>query len=97
MKALLEQYAQVTNDIFEAFGIQNGYGEIDDRTDYKWSGDSETVRWTGSDGEIYANDVLRGPVFAENFALFYVDNSCGEQFYQIFDTNLKDDEIESDY
>ena len=93
MKELLKAHRELTEAIFLSFGIENGYGDIDDKTDVKWDGDEETVNWI-EDDELYSNEVVRGPAQFENFVLYYVDNSCGDQFYQIFDMNLKDDELE---
>jgi hypothetical protein len=93
MKELLKAYREITEAIFLAFGIENGYGDIDDKTDVKWDATDDSVHWLEED-EIYSNDVLRGPAQFENFVLYYIDNSAGDEFYQIFDRNLRDSELE---
>lgn len=93
MKELLKSHRELTEAIFLSFGIENGYGDIDDKTDVKWDSTEESVHWVEGD-DIYSNDILRGPAVFENFVLYYVDNSCGDQFYQIFDTSLRDEDFE---
>ena len=93
MKELLKAHREITEAIFLAFGIENGYGDIDDKTDVKWDATDDSVHWLEGD-EIYSNDVLRGPAKFDNFVLYFVDNGCGDEFYQIFDTNLRDSELE---
>ena len=93
MKDLLKAHKEITEAIFRSFGIENGYGDIDDKTDVKWDATDDSVHWL-EESEIYANDVLRGPAKFDNFVLYFVDNGCGDEFYQIFDTNLRDSELE---
>jgi hypothetical protein len=96
MKELLETYKKTIDEIFTKFGIENGYGEIDDQTNSKWEMDSDSVRWIDGDC-LYSNEIQGHARFFENFTLVYVRNVCGDSFYQIFDNNLKDPELESDY
>ena len=88
MKHLLETYQSTLSSIFEYFGLLQGYGELDIRTDVKWSLTSDSVHWyedcDGEEEEEYANDILGVPVVAEDYTLVYVDNGCGERYYQIF-------------
>ncbi len=93
MKDLLKAHRELTEAIFLSFGIENGYGDIDDKTDVKWDATEDSVHWLEED-DIYSNDVLRGPAHFENFVLFYVDNGAGDEFYQIFDTTLRDSNLE---
>jgi hypothetical protein len=95
MRELLKTYQETIDAIFSKFGIENGYGEIDIKTDVKWTlnGDEE-IRWIEND-DLYCNEIRRGePMYYENWMMVYVDNGCGDQFYQIFDTDLRDDSIE---
>ena len=39
MKDLLKAHRELTEAIFLSFGIENGYGDIDDKTDMKWDAD----------------------------------------------------------
>lgn len=85
MKELLETYQKTLSSIFESFGLKHGYGEIDILTDVKWFLTNQCVHWyEGEDNEEYVNDILGVPVIAEDYTLVYVDNGCGERFYQIF-------------
>jgi hypothetical protein len=93
MKELLKSHKELTNAIFKSFGIENGYGDIDDKTDFKWDFTSDSIHWLEED-DLYSNDILRGPAKFENYVLFYVDNGCGDEYYQIFDINLRDEELE---
>lgn len=93
MKELLESYTETVDKIFSSFGIENGYGEIDIRTDVKWTMDKENVRWESNE-DMYSNDIRRGPYEFENYVLLYVDNGCGENYYQIFNSELRDDSLE---
>jgi hypothetical protein len=93
MKDLLKAHRELTEAIFLSFGIENGYGDIDDKTDVKWNASEDTVHWVEGD-DIYSNDVLRGPANFENFVLFFVDNGAGDEYYQIFDTTLIDENLE---
>lgn len=93
MKDLLKAHREITEAIFLSFGIENGYGDIDDKTDSKWDSTTYSVHWL-EDNELYANDILRGPAKFENFVLYFVDNGGGDEFYQIFDTTLQDPNLE---
>jgi hypothetical protein len=93
MKDLLKAHKEITEAIFLSFGIENGYGDIDDKTDVKWDAREDVVHWL-EDDEIYSNDILRGPAKFDNFVLYFVDNGCGDEFYQIFDTTLQDSNLE---
>ena len=97
MKELLETYQETIDAIFKKFGHENVYGEIDVKTDVRWTlNGKEEVRWMENDC-LYANEIVRGePDYYENWMMVYVDNGCGDQFYQIFDTNLRDDGIEEE-
>jgi len=92
MKELLKTYQETIKAIFEKFGYENGYGEIDIKTDVTWTSiEDEAVRWIEND-ELYCNEVMHtSPLRYENYVMFYVDNGCGERFYQIFDGSLRND------
>lgn len=94
-KDILEAYKQGSDLIFNSFGLKNGYGEIDIMDDVKWTCDESEVRWLNKDC-LYSNEIMRGPWEHQNYMLFYVDNGCGEKYYQIFDKNLMDENIEDD-
>ncbi len=93
MKDLLNTYVETIDKIFNNFGIKDGYGEIDIRTEFKWNMDNESVKWI-QDDDLYSNEIRRNALYFENYVLLYVDNSCGDMYYQIFDINLKDETIE---
>jgi hypothetical protein len=85
MKELLETYQKTLSSIFESFGLKQSFGDIDIHTDVKWFLTSDSVYWyEGEDEEEYANDILGVPMVAKDHTLVYVDNGCGERFYQIF-------------
>lgn len=92
MKDLLKTYQETVQSIFEKFGDENGYGEIDVQIDVVWTSlNDEEVRWKVND-EVYCNETMHStPYRYENYVMFYVDNGCGERFYQIFDENLRND------
>jgi hypothetical protein len=95
MKDLLKTYQETVNDIFLRFGYENGYGEIDVKINVVWiSIEDEEVRWLENE-QIYCNETMHmTPLRFENYVMFYVDNGCGERFYQIFDENLRNDSEE---
>lgn len=86
---LLKQYTETVDAIFISFGMENGYGEIDDRTADFFCLNHDCVKWSmeefdpEDDGE-YCNDVHSKHENGTHYML-YVDNGCGDQFYQIFD------------
>lgn len=85
MKELLETYQKTLSSIFEYFNLHTYGGELDIRTDVKWFLTSDCVHWyEGEDEEEYSNEILGVPVIAEDYILVYVDNGCGERYYQIF-------------
>lgn len=88
MKELLETYQSTLDAIFKYFGISNAYGELDIRTDVKWSLTNDSVHWYEDCGtpalNEYGNDIIGKPIIGEEYTLLYVDNGCGEQYYQIF-------------
>jgi hypothetical protein len=85
MKELLETYQKTLSLIFESFGLNQSYGEINNLTDVKWFLTSGSVHWyEGEDEEECANEIIEVPIVAEDHTLIYVDNECGERFYQIF-------------
>ncbi len=93
MKDLLKAHKELTDAIFRSFGIENGYGDIDDKTDVKWDFTTDSVHWA-EDDDLYSNDIIRGPAIFENFVMFFVDNGGGDEYYQIFDTTLRDENLE---
>ena len=97
LKEVIENYKRSMQKIFDAFGNSNGYGEIDFRDTCKWNlrGNSDVI-WLEKD-TIYGNEILSEPDYCDGFMMVYVDNGCGDKYYQIFDMNLKDETIESDY
>lgn len=94
MKDLLETYTNTLDSIFEKFGLKNGYGEINICINYKWRNNYDSVLWMENEC-LYLNDICdRTEYNYENFVMFYVDNGCGDNYYQIFDNNLKDETLE---
>ena len=98
MKELLEIYGITLTAIFAAFGLEDGYGELDIKDKCIWSNDNETVSWIEDydpDEEVYANEIIGQPHICEyGYTMFYVDNGCGDKFYQIFANRLYDDTLE---
>jgi hypothetical protein len=95
MKELLQTYQETVRALFERFGQKGGYGEIVVQTDAVWTTvQDEEVRWI-KDGEVYCNETMHStPYRHENWVMYWVDNGCGDRFYQIFDENLRDDSLE---
>lgn len=88
---LLKQYTETIDAIFKSFGIEGGYGEINDHTtDYfRFSNGGDDVNWSdktfdSEDGGQYGNEVLN-KYENETHYLLYVDNGSGEKYYQVFD------------
>ena len=84
---LLKQYADTMDSIFKSFGIYGGYGETNDRTSDFFRIDNDTVEWSEEkfedEGE-YSNEIVK-KIENDTHYLLYVDDQCGERFYQIFD------------
>ena len=76
---LLKQYADTIDAIFKSFDIYGGYGEINDRTSDFFRIDNDTVEWSE-----YSNEIVK-KIENDTHYLLYVDDQCGERFYQIFD------------
>jgi len=94
MKELLRIYTDSITKIFENFGLKNGYGEISIHTNVKWClNTDEEVRWIEG-GCLYANEIIGKPHYYQNYMMAYVNDGCGNSYYQIFDINLMDNEIE---
>jgi hypothetical protein len=93
MKDLLGIYQSTIEKIFAGFGLDGAYGELDIRDTIEWTATDESVHWIQEDGE-YANDILREPRTDGDYTIFYVDNSCGDQFYQIFKNSLYKEDLE---
>lgn len=96
IKELLEIYRKAATEIFLAFGFDEAYGEIESKIDVEWTLDGEeSVTWI-ENGDVYSNEIRRGgPMYHENWMMVYVDNGCGENYYQIFDSNRRNDDIEN--
>ena len=96
LKKELKIYQTSIDKIFSIFGIKNAYGEIDVRTTVKWNlNGNDSVRWLEK-GELYSNDVLRDPLYADGHMMVYVDNGCGDRYYQVFDMKLKDKNLKEE-
>lgn len=93
IKTLLRIYVETSAVLFGKFGINDVDGDIVDKTNEKWDYSDESVCWLDSKGDLYVEDIRRGPVEFENFRLFYIDDSCGNRFYQIYDIQNRDEEI----
>lgn len=94
MRVLLNMYKNVVPEIFKLFGNMNGYGEIDVKTDVKWNMNGYEVHWIENE-VLYSNEIrnMNETHKYENYVLLFVDNGCGEQYYQIFDSNLIDKDL----
>lgn len=90
MDKLLRTYEETVAEIFENFGLSGYYGEIDIRDNVKWNHNGGEVRWLGKNEEEYANEIMMGPETdkTNEYTIFYVDNCCGEKYYQIFKNSL---------
>jgi hypothetical protein len=86
MKELLKKYLETQRAIFEFFDLPSGtYGEIDIRTEVKWKHSDDEVSWLeGEDDEEYSNDIIGDTLSVGDYTLIYVDNGCGDHYYQIF-------------
>jgi hypothetical protein len=97
MKELLEIYGITLTAIFAAFGIKDGCGELDIKDKCIWSYTGDTVYWIEHDDpaeEVYTNEIIGEPIICEHgYTMFYVDNGCGDKFYQIFANRLYDETI----
>lgn len=98
MKDLLKTYEETLTTIFGHFGLDQSYGEIESKIDVEWTlNGGDSVTWL-KDGDLYSCDIVHGePRYYQNWMLVYVDNGCGERFYQIFNLDLRNDNIEEDY
>ena len=99
MKELLEIHGITLTAIFSAFGIEDAYGELDIKDKCIWSYTGDTVYWIEHDDpreELYSNElVIMTPYICEyGYTMFYVDNGCGDKFYQIFANRLYDESIQ---
>lgn len=84
---LLKQYTKIVNSIFKSFGIDGGYGEINDSTSNFFCINNNTVEWSEEkfyEEGTYSNKIVK-KFENDTHYLFYVDNECGERYYQIFD------------
>ena len=98
MKELLEIYGITLTAILSMFGIEDAYGELDIKDKCIWCHNGDTVYWIEHDDpdeELYANElVIMTPYICEyGYTMFYVDNGCGDKFYQIFANRLYDETI----
>ncbi len=92
MKELLRQYKETIPLIFEKFGVEQGYGEIDDSTDVIFNYDTHQVTWIEHEC-LYSNEIRSIIGEYETYIMFYVDNGCGDQYYQIFDKTFFDADL----
>jgi hypothetical protein len=84
---LLKQYDDTIDAIFKSFGINSGYGEINNSTSDFFRIDNDMVEWSEEkfeDEGVYSNKIVK-KIENDTHYLLYVDNGCGERFYQIFD------------
>lgn len=106
---LLDTYQTINNTIFDKFGVDNAYGDIDILTHVQWNMTKSYVCWidTVGDGDNdddamaavyveYGTEILTPPVYYLNFVLLYVDDCCGSQYYMILDINMRDETMEAD-
>ena len=90
IEELFETYENIVPNIFEIFGSDLTYGEFDIQTKVKWEMYAETVTWyEGEDEKEYSNEIVGSIIEAEGYTLMYVDNGCGDNFWQIFNNSLK--------
>ena len=84
---LLKQHVNTIDAIFKSFSIDNCYGEIDDRTSDFFRIDDNTVEYSDKkfeDEGVYLNSIIK-KYENDTHYLLYINNGCGERFYQIFD------------
>jgi hypothetical protein len=94
MEKLLKTYEDTVAEIFKSFGLDGSYGEIDIRDNVKWYHTDSDVIWLGNDDkEEYGNEIMNGPSVDKNneYTIFYIDNGCGERYYQIFKNSLNEE------
>lgn len=88
LQDLLITYKETIDQIFKSFGLDEGYGEFDDKTDQFFCITEDSVCWqdeefSEDEDTEYSNDI-RWKHENETHYLLYVDNGCGDNFYQIF-------------
>lgn len=84
---LLKQYTNIVDAIFKSFGMNGGYGEINDSTSDFFCINNNTVEWSEEkfyEEGTYSNEIVK-KFENDTHYLFYVENGCGERYYQIFD------------
>jgi hypothetical protein len=93
MKELLATYKNTIEEIFKRFGLEDAYGEIDIKDEVEWVSTDESVHWIEDECE-YSNDVLYDSRTDGEYTILYVDNGCGDRFYQIFKNSLYKEDLE---
>lgn len=95
MKELLKTYKETLSEIFTRFDMKIGYGELDIKTDVEWLQIERDLYWVeGEDKELYSNEIYGAKKVAEGLTIFYVDNGCGDRFYQIFNNELMNENLD---
>lgn len=87
VEELLKEYADAMDALFKSFGIDGGYEEIDSCTSNFFCINNNTVEWSEEkfyEEGTYSNKIVK-KFENDTHYLFYVDNGCGERYYQIFD------------
>lgn len=92
IKTKILEYKRLECEIFESFGCESAYGEIDLRIDVKWNMNENEVWWIDDIGEIYSNEICNSFLKSHDLTMtmLYVNNGCVENFYNIFDNSLRD-------
>lgn len=92
---LINRYKNSTNHLFKAFGVDNGYGEIDDQTKSKWIGDDyiNYFRYESDEWVQYSYDSANVVGTNGDYVMHYVYDN-GEQYYVIFDKKMEISEEE---
>lgn len=88
---------EVREFIFADFGYdEDPTGELRGSLGVWWIGDSDSVKFGQTDSPkddvesevYYGNDVVRSQVKrSDTHTLMFVDNGCGEQYWQIFENS----------
>jgi hypothetical protein len=93
MRDLLIKHIETIEQIFSNFGMKDSYGELDIRTNVKWDMCKDEVKWI-EDGCMYANEIRGIAHYFETYVILNVYNGSGDKYYQIFNMDLRDANIE---
>lgn len=84
---VIELYEEAKSNLLKAFNIDGYLGEISVNDNY-WKRDSECIFFGNTPEEVdcYANDICNNwSREIETHTMFYVDDGCGNRYYEVFD------------